>query len=175
MYDNVTAQPVNTPKAYGKSIKASDLPEGIAKFFPVSSPTATSGLTAPVLLPIIQAIREDIAEIKEVFAGIDMRMVGGSLLIIYEGDIEKAKAGVAWMDTVEDDDEEAGEDNEEESDDEESKAIRPGPPYVVKLIDFAHTRITPGEGPDEGVLKGLQTVLTLLDERIAAVREALSS
>ena len=36
---------------------------------------------------------------------------------------------------------------------------RPGPPYIVKVIGFAHTRIVPGEGLDEGVLKGIDTTL----------------
>jgi hypothetical protein len=40
-----TAYGVNTPKSYGKPIKPSDLPEGIAHFFPV-------GTSAPVL-PLI--------------------------------------------------------------------------------------------------------------------------
>ena len=47
---------------------------------------------------------------------------------------------------------------------------RPGPPYIVKVIDFAHTRIVPGEGPDEGVLKGIDTTLDLLDQRIRQVQ-----
>lgn len=42
-------------------------------------------------------------------------------------------------------------------------------PYVVKLIDFAHTKMTPGQGPDEGVLLGLDTVIRLLDGRIEEV------
>lgn len=32
----------------------------------------------------------------------------------------------------------------------------------VRLIDFAHTRAAPGEGPDEGVLKGLGTLQHLI-------------
>ena len=47
-----------------------------------------------------------------------------------------------------------------------------GPPFAVKLIDFAHTRLVSGEGPDEGVLKGLDTTLKLLAGRIEEV-EAL--
>ena len=43
------------------------------------------------------------------------------------------------------------------------------PPCVVKLIDFAHARMVPGQGPDEGVLKGVDTVLSLLDGRITQI------
>ncbi|ESK94214.1 inositol polyphosphate multikinase [Moniliophthora roreri MCA 2997] len=167
VYDNSTSQAVNTPKSYGKSIKPSDLPDGIAKFFPIPSDTNTSGLPPRLLLPILENIKEDIQEIREAVAGIEMRMVGGSCLIIYEADWEKAEEGVDWLNETPNDEEE-----EEESEGEE-EGKKKGPPYVVKLIDFAHTRFKSGEGPDEGVLKGLDTVLRLLDGRIGEVKKAL--
>ena len=52
----------------------------------------------------------------------------------------------------------------EEEDDEENDSPSA---YAVKLIDFAHTKLTPGEGPDLGVLKGIETVIRLLEGRIA--------
>ncbi|KAJ8699207.1 hypothetical protein PTI98_002346 [Pleurotus ostreatus] len=170
VYNNDTGLPVNTPKAYGKSIKPADLPDGIARFFPVASAATTaensnSGLTRSTLLPILRGIREDVAELKDAFAQVDMRMVGGSVLIVYEADEDKAKEGLKLLEegAFEDEDDE---DDEDESEDEQNK---PGPPFVVKLIDFAHTRIVPGEGPDEGVLLGLNTVLRLLDGRIEQI------
>lgn len=160
---------MNTPKSYGKSIKPADLPDGIARFFPVASTATTaensnSGLTRSTLLPILRGIREDVAELKDAFAQVDMRMVGGSVLIIYEADEDKAKEGLKLLEegAFEEEDEE----DEDESEDEQNK---PGPPFVAKLIDFAHTRIVPGEGPDEGVLLGLNTVLRLLDGRIEQI------
>lgn len=95
-----------------------------------------------------------------------MRMVGGSLLIIYEADWARAKEGVEYL---EEDDSE-GEDDEDNDEDEDDAKKRPGPPYIVKVIDFAHTRIVPGQGPDEGVLKGIDTTLSLLDKRIEQVK-----
>ena len=55
------------------------------------------------------------------------------------------------------------ESGDEEDDDEENI---PPPAFTVKLIDFAHTRVEAGLGPDEGVLLGIDTVLRLLDGRI---------
>ncbi len=165
VHDHATGEPVNTPKSYGKSIKPSQLPEGIARFFPALAPHTTQGLPSRFLVPVLKAVREDIAEIRETFAGTEMRMVGGSLLIIYEGDLTKAEDGVKWM--LEEEEEEEG--DEEEEDDEKPKR---GPPYTVKLIDFAHTRFVPGKGPDEGVLKGFDTVLSLLDGRLKEVELA---
>ena len=74
--------------------------------------------------------------------------------------------------TADDEDDEAGDDDDD--DDDETSSPQLGPAYVVKLIDFAHTRLKPGEGPDEGALVGLNTILQLLDGRIAQVEAALS-
>ncbi|KAK0455191.1 SAICAR synthase-like protein [Desarmillaria tabescens] len=165
VHDHATMEAINTPKSYGKSIKSSDLPEGIARFFPALAPHTTQGLPSKLLVPVLKALREDIAEIREAFADVEMRVVGGSLLIIYEGDLIKAEDGVKWM--LEEEEEE--DDEDEDDDDEKPKR---GPPYIVKLIDFAHTRFVPGNGPDEGVLKGFDTVLSLLDGRLREVELA---
>ncbi|KAH9915248.1 SAICAR synthase-like protein [Epithele typhae] len=184
VYDLATNEAVNTPKSYGKSIQPADLPDGIARFFPLSPdappahaepapeappPITGTGLPAELLLPVLESVREDVAEVRDALAAVEMRMVGGSLLVIYEADWDRARAGIKWMEEVGEDDED---DDEDEDEDEESVASKPGPPYIVKLIDFAHTKIVPGEGPDEGVLKGVDTVLGLLDGRIAQVKAA---
>ncbi|RPD68539.1 SAICAR synthase-like protein [Lentinus tigrinus ALCF2SS1-7] len=193
VYDLATGKAVNTPKSYGKSIKPSDLPHGIARYFPLASadtppkPSAPSsesesesadaalsqgtGLSADILLPVLESLREDIAEIRAALAEVHMRMVGGSLLIIYEADWERAREGLKWLEEGGDEEDE-DEDDDDEDESEEKKRV--GPPYLVKLIDFAHTKIVPGIGPDEGVLKGVDTVLSLLDGRIEQVKAAAS-
>ena len=129
-----------------------------------------TGLPPDVLLPILESLREDITEIHEALSSVHLRMVGSSLLVVYEADVEKAREGVKfWLaGEGEDDEDDEDEDDEEENDDGHRK--KPGVPYNVKLIDFAHTRLVPGQGPDEGVLLGLSTVLGLLDGRIEAVK-----
>lgn len=47
------------------------------------------------------------------------------------------------------------------------------PPFTLRLIDFAHTRLCEGEGPDQGVLKGLETVVRLVEGRIREVEEGI--
>ncbi|PPQ71698.1 hypothetical protein CVT24_007895 [Panaeolus cyanescens] len=171
VYDNVTSLAVNTPKSYGKSIQPSQLGEGVAKFFPVGTvvegenPAPSSGLPLKSLLPILRAIRDEVAEIREAFANLELRMVGGSLLIVYEADWTRAEEGLKKF--FEDEEEEDEEDEDDDDDDDPTKRI--GPPFVVKLIDFAHTKLVPGAGPDEGVLKGMDTVLRLLDERLKEI------
>ncbi|RDB19501.1 Inositol polyphosphate multikinase [Hypsizygus marmoreus] len=173
MYDNNTSQPINTPKSYGKSIKPADLPEGIARFFALGTEDGSSntGLPRATVLPLLRSIREDIADIREIIASLEARMVGMSLLIVYEADWALAAEGVKRL-GLEADEEDEDDDDDDEDDDDDDESKRPGPPYVVKLIDFAHTRVTPGKGPDEGVVFGFDTVLRLLDGRIAQISES---
>ena len=133
---------------------------------------------------MLESLREDIAEIRAALAEVHLRMVGGSLLIIYEADWARAREGLKWLeegaDDEDEDDEDEDEDEEDKSENESGKGEnaekqRGGPPYLVKLIDFAHTKVVPGIGPDEGVLKGVDTVLSLLDGRIEQVKAAVSS
>ncbi|EGN96416.1 hypothetical protein SERLA73DRAFT_76370 [Serpula lacrymans var. lacrymans S7.3] len=182
VYTNDSPDPILTRKEYGNSIKSSQLSEGIARFFPVSSPsTPSAGLPRHLLLPILRSLREDVAEIRETLEGVDMRMIGGSLLIVYESDWTRAEEAVKLYE-LENDSEEmeaendveitAGEDNDgedEDIEDEDEEEDLPVPPYTVKLIDFAHTRLMPGHGPDQGVLMGIGTLLKLLDGRIQEV------
>jgi len=168
VYDNLTGEAVHTSKAYGKSISAAQLPEGITRFFPIATTDAPAqGLPAPLLLQILELLREDVQDIRDAFAALEMRMVGGSLLILYESDAVRAEEGLKWLLKDEDEDEEDSDSDDDEDD--ANKPPKPHAPYDVRLIDFAHTRFVPGQGPDEGVLLGLNTVLTLLDERIATV------
>lgn len=166
VYDTSTGLAVNTPKSYGKSIKASDLQDGIARFFPIHSEQSTQGLPKEQLLSVIEAIRSHVAIIRDAFAQLEIRMVGGSFLIIYEGDLERSKQGIALLE------EEAMEedDDDEEEEEEEEENTKPGPAFLVKLIDFAHTKVVAGDGSDEGVLVGMDTTLKLLDGRIAQIR-----
>ncbi|KAI0317385.1 inositol polyphosphate kinase-domain-containing protein [Amylostereum chailletii] len=182
VYDNTTAQPVTTPKSYGKTIAAADLPDGVARFFPVAPAPATlspdapnRGLPARLLLPILAAIKDEIEDISDALSGVELRMVGGSLLVLYEADWARAEGGLRWLEKHAGD-EEGEEDDEEEGEEEgEGGEKKPGPPFVVKLIDFAHTRLKPGSGPDEGVLKDIETFLQLLEGRIEQVKKAVAA
>lgn len=131
------------------------------------------GLPRRLLLPILSAIKRDVEDIKEAFKEIEMRMVGGSVLIIYEADWERAEEGVKFLEQeAEKDGEEEDDEEDDDDDDDDEGAKKPRAPYIVKLIDFAHTRIKPGEGPDQGVLLGFETVIRLLDGRIKEVLDA---
>ncbi|KAA1475839.1 SAICAR synthase-like protein [Dentipellis sp. KUC8613] len=185
VFDNTTAKAVTTPKSYGRAITPADLPAGIARVFPVAfDGSGIFGLPAHILVPILDALTDAVRAIRKAVAAVEIRMIGGSLLIVYEAEWDRAAEGIEWLeahpgqfveeeDEDEDEDENEDEEQEEGDDDEMSTPRKAGPPFVVKLIDFAHTRLKPGEGPDEGVLKGLDKVIELLDGRREEVRAAL--
>lgn len=81
--------------------------------------------------------------------------------MIYEADWERAAEGIKR--------EEEGEDIK----DGEGEGKKVGPAYVVKLIDFAHTFILPGRGPDQSLLTGMNTTVELLKGRIEEVEAAI--
>ena len=209
VFGNTTPLPIIFPKSYGKTIRVSELRAGVARFFPINGslmsgsqvlrirtsilhyrvhsdlPGAEAGgrmdvgLPRTLLLPVLKSIRKSVQEIRDVLSAMEMRMVGSSLLIIYEGDWHRAEMGVQWLaeqaasatgdEGVDGGGRESEEDEEDDSEeDDESEDEHGGykSPCVVKVIDFAHTRLKPGEGPDRSVLKGLETVLALLDGRI---------
>ena len=96
-------------------------------------------------------------------------MVGASLLIIYEADWTRAEQSLISFSEDEDEKDDDDVDDDNNDDEDESISKRPGPPFVVKLIDFAHTRLAPGEGPDQSVLTGMDTILNLLNARLGEI------
>jgi len=159
VFDAGTNEYVTTPKSYGKSITSSQLPEAFAKFLPVLSPTldpSKSVETAPaigstpighppaLLAQVIDGIYADVAAIKDAMERLYLRMVGGSILVIYEGDTDVLRLALSG---------------------EENGGFKP-PAYRVRLIDFAHTKLkSEQDGVDKGVILGLGTTLKYLEGR----------
>lgn len=85
---------------------------------------------------------KDLEEIHTIFSEVEIRMRGASLLLVYEG--EPSRLGETL---------------------ERSNAVKEGKPQV-RLIDFGHATIVPGQGPDQGVLLGLRTVLNLAKKQV---------
>lgn len=148
---------------------------------------------------LLETLEERIAALAETWARFEIRAVGASLLVVYEGDADRLAASFAYADAkrvsdaaralagddedVDEEDEDDfpnGEDLSESETDEDSeddgvkadarRAARV-PPITVRMIDFAHTWLAEGEGPDEGVLKGLATLRDLVAIRKRQVEE----
>jgi len=214
VYSNHAPDPIVHGKAYGYSLKPEQLREGIEHYFPCSISTsatnpslATSssstpgiGLPADILFTLLTALVDALTNLRECLAGVHVRMVGGSVLIIYEGDWERAAAASGYGGgpvEVESDEEEAESDQIEVEVDEQGEIVVESIPgetsevsseasstdqrprlYTISLIDFAHTRVVPEGGPDQGVLMGMDTLIRLVDRRkqeVAALIEVEKS
>ncbi|OJA08942.1 hypothetical protein AZE42_07503 [Rhizopogon vesiculosus] len=200
VYSNDSPKPIVTHKSYGKSIKKEQLLEGIEMFFPVSSapypsppnPLETSdpgisephpGLPPLLLHRVLTTLKADLEELKATLSNIEMRMIGGSILIVYEGDWARASkvfSTPSGTGTTEEEEEDDDDDEVEVEIDENGQIVlesipdeamdededeKGAPLCSLSLIDFAHTRLTEGQGADEGVLKGIQTIIDLVRQR----------
>jgi len=180
VYDHDSGSMVTTDKKYGKSIKPADLPDGAARFFPVATVTEDgkvtgSGLPAPQLRRVLQGLLARLRVIESALASIELRIIGGSLLVVYESDVSALDGALANYVEPE---AEGGDEEDDESDDDgaevdpEDGSKKPEPkPFAIKMIDFAHTRLAPGEGLDEGALKGVRTTISLFEGRLAEVAD----
>lgn len=156
-------------KTYGRSLTKDNVRDAFNKLFCLGD----GGSSGEYSEEIIRDIDRSIEEIGTVLANKESRMYSASLLIVYEGDpaarqeiidaartraIAEAKAGVQ---DAEKDNEEKDEDEDEDVDDEEEDDVdeeQEPKLFDVRVIDFAHSAWTPGQGPDENLLFGLRNV-----------------
>ena len=139
------------------------------------------------MIRVLDLIDKELADLETVLNTLEMRFVGSSVLVVYEGDLPRLEHALdQWEDKLKqrdplaaepepssDDEFDENEDEEDDDDDdldldgekEDAKAAKECPPIRVKMIDFAHTWITEGEGVDHGVLKGLATLRGLVQGR----------
>ncbi|GJJ11869.1 hypothetical protein Clacol_006107 [Clathrus columnatus] len=191
VFDYTEGKVINATRAYGKSLKKQDLPTGIAKCFPLAISTSDvpqgQGLPKELLKQVLEGIIIEIKEIIDILKRVDVCMVGTSLLIIYEADWDilkrtlldwpSKKIEVSTTFDVEDEEKEEEEaqyllnehDIAEDEDDESEGNEDTRSPYIVKLIDFAHTSLK--KRKDTGVILGLETTLELLTGRLKEISD----
>ncbi|SCV69888.1 BQ2448_1282 [Microbotryum intermedium] len=205
VWDDASQAYVVTPKDFGKSITVPELPSGIARFFyppleasytppiPVVStqtdatPKAAitpTPLPLELLVPVLNGMLTRLQELLQLLDKTEMRIRGGSLLFVIEGDAKALREATARSEesspprsSKQDEDQGDDRDNDQEDDDDESETESVSTtdgegnakahtrlPWDLRLIDFAHARPAPGEGKDEGFLKGIDTTVRLIEE-----------
>lgn len=168
-YDAVTDSYHSVPKTFGKTIQAEHLEVGMRMLLAcpehgdaeqAEAAVAGSSLcqdgsrprlpSLPVEL-VETVLREhlvkDLEEIHAIFSEVEVRMRGASLLLVYEGEPNRLGQVLG----------QSGESVQ-------GKA-------QVRLIDFGHATIVPGQGPDEGILLGLSTVLELARKQLERLEQ----
>ncbi len=150
-------------KTFGKSIQSDAIVVGLRIYFGCATEEdwATFRKTVkgkervfsapPPRLPPAQVrrlLREHILpgldEVEQALSGVELRMRAGSVLIVYEGGVKELDQAL------------------QESPSTSTEAT--GPIASVKLIDFAHTELRPGQGPDEDVLLGVRRLRGIVAE-----------
>lgn len=141
-------------KFYGRNMKTEDIKSGFETFLAAAKPERRR--------EILERFTRDARGIQLVLENEESRMYSASILMVYEGDHEALEAALTLEDQADAKEalDEVEEEEEEGDDDDEPK------PKVcdVRLIDFAHARWTPGEGPDENVLRGVKNVYKVLKD-----------
>lgn len=145
-------------KAYGRQFSAETVRQGFEDYFLLERDTVAKG---PVR-KVINRFLEDLEALKFVLEREESRMYSASLLFVYEGNPDALRDAFS----TEKEEETAtngvdsGETHEEsEDEDEEQRAAV----QALKLIDFAHAEWTPGQGRDENLLHGLESVIKVLN------------
>jgi 1D-myo-inositol-tetrakisphosphate 5-kinase/inositol-polyphosphate multikinase len=142
VYDAKTDDWVRTPKEYGKVLPSSELVHGFRRFFPSSEESPEvhthSDLTPAPPSGLPAAIL--LPTLKAILADVKdfLKTVEN-----YEWRVAGGSLLIAY----------------------EGQEGAPAQ-HKVKMIDFAHARHLQGEGPDEGLLKGVHTIIRLLEGRI---------
>lgn len=142
---------------------------------------------------VAEAFRRDLEHVRDVLESEETRMYSSSLLFIFEGDGDALKTAIdersgsaansvkakpednlpgrttSRIDSgigLDDDGEIVFSGNEEFdalSDSDEDLEYEPKI-WNLKLIDFAHAKWTPGQGPDENILLGVRSLIKIFEE-----------
>jgi 1D-myo-inositol-tetrakisphosphate 5-kinase/inositol-polyphosphate multikinase len=183
----------------------SSMPALTVPLTPVSASTNMAytqhDLQAHLLLRVLDILDHEISRLISTVASLEMRFIGSSVLVVYEGDESRLASALerydiwsqldsrfmvaaSYPDDEDDDDEDeelnslesstSSEDDEDDGTRADARLARRCPPLSLRMIDFAHTRLVEGEGPDEGVLKGLRTLESLVRNRKVGVRAYLA-
>lgn len=167
-------------KNYGRNLKTEDFETGLAKFFPFPHTEDTKKQKDRVYQAAltIQYFLEKLKYVHEVLSSKEFVMRAGSLLFVYEGKTSAFYQKYDKIAELREADKKGEVKDEEEDEDEDEEALTEedltDQMFTLTLIDFAHTRFVPGQGPDQGVLKGIQVLIDTFEKYYKAYSKYLS-
>ena len=167
-------------KFYGQSFKADNVVNAFVSYFGGLEESVANTEARKIKLKrkranfLVRRFIRELESVQYVLENEESRMYSASVLMVYEGDeevLEESIANAEKEDAMEDDDDE----DEHDEDDDEEADVRPRKVHEMRLIDFAHARWTPGEGPDENALRGIRNVLKILKALVDGVITLLNA
>lgn len=156
-------------KSYGRGLSAENVHEAFVEFFDGWETLKKPGGTRHVAKRLAREVRN----LAYVMEKEESRMYSASILMVYEGDEgamklaldeeerRKLTTAAGSRDGNEPDGEGPDDDSEEDDDDPKPKLCD------MRVIDFAHAAWTPGQGHDENALRGVRSVLKILEQLAA--------
>ena len=172
-------------KNYGRALSVDRVEDGFKEFFRLQSSSPASSQIRKVIKRFIS----DLEGLVSVLAAEESRMYSASLLFVYEGDSTALQGSLAREAEMveahqgqkgrvdgeaEPEELKQGSDNAQDrqaegkgtasEDSSSDDGGRPNFPAIqnVRLIDFAHAQWTAGQGPDENLLHGVKSVVSVL-------------
>lgn len=111
---------------------------------------------------IARRMLRELESMQYVLENQESRMYSASVLWVYEGDDEALEAGLK-IEKEEEEKKEGDEDGDIDiDDDDDDDEVVSQKVLEARLIDFAHARWAPGEGPDENALHGIRSQIKIL-------------
>ncbi|QLL31917.1 hypothetical protein HG536_0C00840 [Torulaspora globosa] len=141
-------------KFYGRSRTKENIEEAFCVFF------ASDALSSERIKKLKRTFHQRLQLLYNTLLEEEVRMISCSLLLIYEGDPERWDALKDQDSLLRDDFIDSG----DEGDDEVEETVGGRVLSSLSLIDFAHARLAPGEGYDEGVVDAVENLMTLFHD-----------
>ena len=171
-------------KSYGCAFTMDDVKNGFIEYLGGADENGKLKFIRRKL--VAQRLLRKVESIQSMLENEETRMYSASILMMYEGDpealevalrdeeikenadaenIARGDAGELDEDDEEQEEQEEGEEGEEDEDEDEDDEPE-SKVYDVRLIDFAHSEWTPGQGPDENAIQGVRSIAEILRELV---------
>lgn len=156
-------------KQYGRNFTRENVRDGFEEFF-LDCTGGDRRLTAERRL-VLESCGSELARLQEALENEESRMYSSSILLIYEGDHDTLDRHATRIEQMQEEslrkvsspaEAKASRADDEDEDSDEEDALPTF--FAVKLIDFAHAAWTPGQGPDENVLRGVRSVDAIIKD-----------
>ncbi|EGW32817.1 uncharacterized protein SPAPADRAFT_137738 [Spathaspora passalidarum NRRL Y-27907] len=148
-------------KFYGRSLDSKNIKDGIRLFFTHHLKKVPNG--QEIVIRLLDRFHKRLQLLYNCLLDYEVRIFSGSLLFIYENDLQK------WQTALADEEEyyqtydplirecNLADDDEEEEEEE-------APVSSLNIIDFAHAKYVPGQGHDENILQGIENLIDIFDQ-----------
>lgn len=160
---SVEDESVQFNKFYGRKLDASNIQQGIAQFFAFVENPQQKRL-------LLTRFHQRLQLLYNCLLDSEVRIISGSLFFLFENDPKR------WAEALQNEESYYALDpliqelDEDESDSEADLTPDSVPLSSLHIIDFAHAKHTPGKGPDENIIVGVENLIDIFEQLLAACK-----